>query len=161
MKVEFINSNTDVAKVDKCVIRESFRFLCDDSSVAEHQISSAAEERLLKIMLCDDVDVFWIEMERRFNEIICAAQKDDIAMSSSFPLLYQWRILCRLLPAVYPNVQPFQLMNGCASKSGLRTQQLLKYCTIQVYSPLNLSCKPDKSEAHMMLSGSVSTCYVC
>ena len=69
-----------------------FRFLCDDSSAAEIQISSAVEERLLKILLCDDVDivydmrcqngnpgctrsdVFWSEMERYFNEITCAAQ---------------------------------------------------------------------------------------
>ena len=51
MKAEFINRYKDVAKVDKCVLREMFRFLCDASSAAESQISSAVEERLLKIII--------------------------------------------------------------------------------------------------------------
>ena len=68
--------------VCKCVLREMSRFLCDDSSAAENQILSAVEERLLKILLYDDVNivydmrcqngnpdctrfyVFWSEMER-------------------------------------------------------------------------------------------------
>ena len=51
MKAMLINIYKDVAKVDKCVLREMSRFLCDDSSSAENQIESAVEERPLKIII--------------------------------------------------------------------------------------------------------------
>ena len=60
MKAEFINRYKYVAKVDKRILREMFRFLCDDSSAAEIQISSALEERFLKILLYNDVGIVYV-----------------------------------------------------------------------------------------------------
>ena len=59
MKADLLNRFTGVANVDKCVMREMFRFLCADNSAAENRVSSEIEDRLLKVLLCDDVDIVY------------------------------------------------------------------------------------------------------
>ena len=111
--------------VCKCVLREMFRFLCDDSSAAENQISSVVEERLLKILLCDDVDIVYVitlvfvyvyvrmviqtvpglmsfGQKWRDTSIKSLPKKDDMAISCTFPLLFAVEDLVHIIASRVP-----------------------------------------------------------